>query len=67
MPDYISNFTGEYPILHTVRGLRYAVISAYQKNNQTEQLLATETVSRRRETQLRALEHSHAVIHMGLY
>jgi hypothetical protein len=46
MPDYISNFTGEYPIL----GLRYAAPSAYQKINQNEKQLAAETVSRHKET-----------------
>jgi hypothetical protein len=32
------------------RGPPYAVLSAYQNKNQTEQQLATETVSGRRET-----------------
>jgi hypothetical protein len=67
MPDYIGNFTGEYPTLHTARRLRYGLLSAYQKNIQTEQQLATETVSRHRETLLHTLEHRHAVIHMGVY
>jgi hypothetical protein len=41
MPDYTGNFTGEYPILNTARGLRYDVLSAYQKRNQTKRLVGT--------------------------